>query len=181
MYAFDQDEKRARDFAEEFSGELRTEVCTASKLSSAIKSSDVCVTCTPARQYFIHGEYVSPGTFIAAVGADNDDKQELDPRLLASSTVVADVLAQCIEIGDLHHAVVQGLVRPDQVHAELGQVVAGKRPGRTSSDEITIFDSTGTALQDVAAAALVYEKALSRQSGARFRFSGTKTSLERML
>src|SRR6266700_2487138 len=181
VHAFDQDEKRARDFAEEFFGELRTEVCTASELGSAIKNSDVCVTCTPARQYFIHREYVSSGTFIAAVGADNDDKQELDPQLLVSSTVVADVLAQCIEIGDLHHAVAQGLLRPDQVHAELGQVVAGKRPGRTSADEITIFDSTGTALQDVAAAALVYEKALRRQLGSRFCFSGTKALPERML
>ena len=173
VYAFDLDETRARDFAVEFSRDLQVEVCTLERLANAILASDVCVTCTPAKHYFVHDEHVSPGSFIAAVGADNEEKQELDPRLLASNTVVADVLEQCIEIGDLHHAVSQGLLRPGDVHAELGQVVAGKKPGRTSQEEITIFDSTGTALQDVAAAALVYEKALNQQRGTRFCFSDT--------
>jgi len=79
---------------------------------------------------------------------------------------VVDVLEQCAAIGDLHHALDQGLIMKADVHAELGEVVAGKKPGRTSKDEIIIFDSTGTALQDVAAAALVYEKA--EQAGSHF-------------
>jgi len=180
-YLFDLDERRAHALAQEFSNDLETEICMASGIGAAISKSDVCVTCTPAKQYFVHREHVSPGTFIAAVGADNHDKQELDPRLLASATVVPDVLAQCVEIGDLHHAVAEGLVRPDQIHAELGQVVAGIRPGRTSPEEITVFDSTGTALQDVAAAAIVYEKALKQQPGARFSFSETKGLMRGML
>jgi ornithine cyclodeaminase/alanine dehydrogenase len=173
VYAFDLDETQAGKFAAEVSKELRAEVCTQEHLESAIRNSDVCVTCTPAKQYFVHNEYVSPGTFIAAVGADNEEKQELDPQLLASNTVVADVLEQCVEIGDLHHAVAQGLVRRGEVHGELGEVVAGKKPGRTSAKEITIFDSTGTALQDVAAAALVYERALEQKCGIQFCFSNT--------
>ena len=176
VYAFDLDETQARRFAAEFSNDLQVDVCTQEHLATAIRASDVCVTCTPAKRYFIHNEHVSPGTFIAGVGADNEEKQELDPRLLASHTVVADVLEQCIGIGDLHHAVTQGLIRPGEIHAELGQVVAGKKPGRTSTKEITIFDSTGTALQDVAAAALVYEKSLDQQRGKRFSFSETKAS-----
>jgi alanine dehydrogenase len=170
VYAFDLNETKARVFAAEFSKDLQVDVCGLDGLADAIRASDVCVTCTPAKRYFVNTEHVSPGTFVAAVGADNEDKQELGPRLLASNTVVADVLEQCIEIGDLHHAVSQGLVQPGEVHAELGQVVAGRRPGRTSQEEITIFDSTGTALQDVAAAALVYEKAVNQQRGTRFCF-----------
>jgi ornithine cyclodeaminase/alanine dehydrogenase-like protein (mu-crystallin family) len=107
---------------------------------------------------------------VAAVGADNEEKQELDPQLLASSKVVADITEQCAEIGDLHHAIAAGLMGIADVHAELGELVAGRKPGRTSPEEITIFDSTGTALQDVAAAAMVYERATKSGQGARFRF-----------
>lgn len=102
---------------------------------------------------------VRPGTFLAAVGADAQGKQELEPALMVRSTVVVDVLGQCVEIGELQHAVAAGLMAPADVHAELGDVVAGRRPGRTRADEVTIFDSSGTALQDVAAALAVYEKA----------------------
>jgi len=83
----------------------------------------------------------------------------LDPRLFAGHKIVVDLLEQCAAIGDLHHALDQGLITKADVHAELGEVVAGKKPGRTSRDEIIIFDFTGTGLQDVAAAALVYETA----------------------
>jgi ornithine cyclodeaminase/alanine dehydrogenase-like protein (mu-crystallin family) len=79
---------------------------------------------------------------------------------MISNTVVADLLEQCATIGELHHALRQGLITKADVHAELGDVIAGKRTSRTSEDETIIFDSTGTALQDVAAAAIVYEKAV---------------------
>src|SRR5262249_51760073 len=130
--------------------ELKIAVEPAHDLPSAVRRSDICVTCTPAKKHFLRQEHVAPGTFVAAVGADNEDKQELDPRLLASSKVVADVLEQCAEIGDLHHAIAAGLMQRGDVHAELAEVVAGKKAGRTSQEEITIFDSTGTALQDAA-------------------------------
>jgi ornithine cyclodeaminase/alanine dehydrogenase-like protein (mu-crystallin family) len=107
---------------------------------------------------------------VAAVGADNEDKQELDPQLLAANKVVADILDQCIEIGDLHHAIAAGLMQRSGVYAELGEIAAGRKPGRTSENEITIFDSTGTALQDVAAAAVVYERAMKQGRGTEFRF-----------
>ena len=107
---------------------------------------------------------------LAAVGADNADKQELEPQLLASSKVVADILEQCAEIGDLHHALEAGLMKQSEVHAELGEIVVGRKEGRSSEQEVTIFDSTGTALQDVAAAAIVYERATERECGRWFRF-----------
>jgi alanine dehydrogenase len=82
------------------------------------------------------------------------------------------VLEQCAEIGELQHALAAGLMTRERVHAELADVVAGRRPGRTRADEITVFDSSGTALQDVAAAAVVYEKARAAGRGLRVRFDG---------
>jgi alanine dehydrogenase len=78
---------------------------------------------------------------------------------------VVDVLEQCAAIGELHHAIEEGLMTRDGVHAELGEIVAGKRPGRESEEEVIVFDSTGTALQDAAAAAVVYEKAIRSGRG----------------
>ena len=164
-YAFDIDEEYARKFAELLSEETGIEVRAVNDLAKVVKESDICVTCTPSKQYFLNREYVSPGTFIAAVGADNEEKQELDPRLLVSNKVVVDMLEQCATIGELHHALERGLVTKADVHAELGEVIAGKKVGRTSDEEIIIFDSTGTALQDVAAATTVYERAVSAGIG----------------
>jgi ornithine cyclodeaminase/alanine dehydrogenase-like protein (mu-crystallin family) len=110
--------------------------------------------------------------FIAAVGADSPGKQELEPALVAAATLVVDLLEQCAEIGELQHALGAGLLTRERVHAELADVVAGRRPGRTRLDEITIFDSTGTALQDVAAAVVVYEKARAAGRGLEVRFDG---------
>ena len=128
--------------------------------------ADVIVTCTPSRSAILHR--VEPGTFIAAVGADSHEKQELAPALMASSKVVTDVTEQCATIGDLHHAIAAGAMTREQVHAELGQIVAGRRPGRENDRETIIFDSTGMALQDVAAATIVYERALASGLGVDF-------------
>lgn len=164
-FAFDADPAAARAFAAELAPELGLEVIAVTDLGAAVAASDVCVTCTTAREAFLMKEHVRPGTFVAAVGADHHEKQELDPRLMASAVVVADVLEQCASIGDLHHALAAGAMVKEAVHAELAEVVSGRKPGRRSAEEITIFDSTGTALQDVAAAAVVYEKAVARAIG----------------
>jgi alanine dehydrogenase len=166
VYAYDQVEAVASKFADEMSAELKIEVTPVTDVPRALGESDVCVTCTSSRQPFLMREHVRAGTFVAAVGADNPLKQELDPGLLASNKVVVDVLEQCAAIGDLHHAIAAGVMSKSDVYAELGAIVTGRTPGRTSAEEIIIFDSTGTALQDVAAALLVYEKALAAGKGA---------------
>jgi alanine dehydrogenase len=105
------------------------------------------------------------------VGADNEDKQELDPALLASSKLVTDLTEQCAVIGDLHHAIDAGAMSASAVHAQLGEIVAGRKRGRESEEEIIVFDSTGVALQDVAAAAAVYRRALADSASKRFSFN----------
>lgn len=168
-WVLDADPARARSLAARAEADLGIRVSTATDLHAALRGSDVCVTCTPSRRAFVSRNDVSPGTFIAAVGADNRGKQELEPELLAMSTLVVDVLEQCAEIGELQHALAAGLMSREDVHAELADVVAGRRPGRTRHDEITVFDSSGTALQDVAAAIVVYEKALVSGRGAEVK------------
>jgi len=135
-------------------------------LVAACRASDVCVTCTPSRRPLLDAGDVSPGVLVAGVGADNEEKHELAPGLLARAAVVTDVLAQCERVGDLHHAIAAGVLRREDVRAELGEVIAGRRPGRTSADEVVVFDSTGMALQDVAAAVVVYERAVAAGRGA---------------
>jgi ornithine cyclodeaminase/alanine dehydrogenase len=153
------------------SSELRLTAQAVGDLKSAVRDSDVCATCTPAKKIFLKKEYVKSGTFIAAVGADNAEKQELDPQLFVANKIVADILDQCATIGDLHHALQAGLTTRANVHAELGEVIAGRKVGRTSKDEIIIFDSTGMALQDAAAAAVVYEKAARSGKGVTVDFA----------
>jgi alanine dehydrogenase len=165
VFAYDSDHTRAQRFATELSKELGIEVEAVQELGAAVRRSDICVTCTPSNKFFLKQEYVRPGTFLAAVGSDSETKQELEPGLLTSNKVVVDILDQCASIGELHHALDIGPMTKQDTHAELGDVVAGIRPGRTSSDEIIIFDSTGMALQDVIAAAAVYEKAVSKGVG----------------
>jgi alanine dehydrogenase len=140
-------------------------------LQAAVAQSDIIVTCTTARRYFVTHGMVRPGTFIAAVGADHEEKQEIDPQLMARAKVVTDLTDQAAAIGDLHHAIEAGAMSRDGVHAQLGEVVAGKKPGRTRDDEITIFDSTGTGLQDAAAALAVYRRASQERSSLTFNFS----------
>jgi ornithine cyclodeaminase/alanine dehydrogenase-like protein (mu-crystallin family) len=116
-------------------------------------------------------EDARPGTFIAAVGADNEHKQEIDPALIASAKVVADSLEQSGAIGDVHHAIAHGLMRKEDIYAELCEIVAGQKIGRVADDEIIVFDSTGIAIEDAVAAALVYERALADGIGTDFDFA----------
>ena len=158
-WVLDLDHARAETMAARMSARLGFPVEAAKELDAALRESDAVVTCTPSRRAFVTPAMVAPGTFIAAVGADNVGKQELEPALVASATLVVDVLEQCAEIGELQHALAAGLLTRERVHAELADVVAGRRPGRTREDEVTVFDSSGTALEDVAAAVAVYEAA----------------------
>jgi ornithine cyclodeaminase/alanine dehydrogenase-like protein (mu-crystallin family) len=173
VFVYDTDSLQAERFAREFSNDIKVIPITAIDLHAALGQSQVCITCTPSKKPFIHANDIMPGTFIAAVGSDSEEKQELFPDLVASSRIVVDIAEQCATIGELHHAIEQGLTSIDSIHAELGQIITGQKRGRESDQEIIIFDSTGTALQDVAAAPIVYEKALLNKIGTSLNFSDT--------
>jgi ornithine cyclodeaminase/alanine dehydrogenase len=166
VHVWDADTAKAVAFAQEMSTELGLDIAATADLGP-VRQSDIVVTCSSARRAFLTADLVRPGTFIAAVGADNSDKSEIDPGLYSKSLVVVDSLEQCAEIGDLRHALATGAVTLDQVHATLGEVIAGTRPGRTDDRAITLFDSTGMGLQDVAAAIAIYRRALATGAGTR--------------
>jgi alanine dehydrogenase len=171
IYAFDVNKRAAINFRNELSPELKIDIELVHDLPSAIQKSDVCITCTTANESFVCKEDVRPGTFIAAVGADDGHKQEIHSTLMASAKVVVDSLEQSCAIGDVHHAIAHGLMRKEDVYAELCEIVAGQIIGRVSDDEIIVFDSTGVAIEDAVAAAAVYERALTDGIGTAFDFA----------
>jgi ornithine cyclodeaminase/alanine dehydrogenase-like protein (mu-crystallin family) len=171
IIVYDRDMQKTNAFAQSMASKTEARVKASADLAQVAREADVLVTCTTAKKYFVTREMVRPGTFIAAVGADHEDKQEIEPELLAASKVVTDVTAQAAAIGDLHHAIAAGAMSADQVHAELGEVVCGRKPGRVSEEEIIVFDSTGTGLQDVAAAIAVYQRAMALGAGLRLTLS----------
>lgn len=115
--------------------------------------ADLLITATPSREPLVQGEWLRPGQHVTAIGSDSPGKQELDASCLArAGLLVVDRLTQCASFGELRHALDAGLFRGDRVHAELGEVVAGVKPGRTSREQITIADLTGVGFQDTAIA-----------------------------
>ena len=157
-FAWDLDVEKARRFAPEMAKVLGLEVIAVLTLQEATRNADIIVTATSSSEAFLSKSHVRPGTFIAAVGADNPHKSELDPDLFEGTKVVPDSLEQAAAMGDLHHAIEAGKATRESIHAELADIVAGRKPDRTSETEITIFDSTGLAIEDVASAAAAYER-----------------------
>jgi ornithine cyclodeaminase/alanine dehydrogenase-like protein (mu-crystallin family) len=177
VYVWDINRTASNTFATEMATKIHAKIEPVDDLAPATRRSDVIVTCTTAREAFLDVDHVRPGAFIAAVGADSHDKSEITPALMARGKIVVDVLEQCLTIGDLHHAVKAGAVRAAGAHATLAEIVAGQKPGRTSDSDITIFDSTGTATQDVAAALRIFERAKARAAGL-IRHFGDRPSKE---
>jgi ectoine utilization protein EutC len=140
----------------------------ASSVREAVKGADVVMTVTAAREPLVQADWIAQGALVIAVGSDGPDKQELAVEVLArADRIVADSLPQCLRLGEIHHAVEKGAISKDKVTAELGQITAGLKPGRTSDDEIIVCDLTGVGVQDIAAASLVLERALQDGKGVR--------------
>jgi ornithine cyclodeaminase/alanine dehydrogenase-like protein (mu-crystallin family) len=172
VMAYDLSVECAESFARVMTAELGIDVIAVRELGDATATTDIWVTCTTARQWFLGRSHIAPGAFIAAVGADNPEKQEIEPELMAASVVVTDILEQCATIGDLHHALDAGVMHREDVRGELADIVSERILGRQSDDETIVFDSTGTALQDVAVASLVYERALAAHAGLTVDLAG---------
>ncbi len=136
----------------------------------AVKDVDVIVTVTPANKPILKTEWISEGTHINAMGADAPGKQELESGLLKKSRIFIDCWEQARHSGEINVPVAEGIVTRDDIEAKIGDVITGKNPGRLSDEDITIFDSTGLAVQDIVTAWKVYEKALERDIGSNINF-----------
>jgi ornithine cyclodeaminase len=157
---------KAAAYAREMEDRFSLPVTPVASAREAVAESDIVITTTPARQAIVRGEWVRPGTHVTAMGSDGPDKRELEGALLArADKVVADRLDQCLRLGEIHHAVAEGLLDPARVHGELGELAAGLKPGRTSEGEITVADLTGVGVQDAAVADRVAAAALAAGLG----------------
>jgi alanine dehydrogenase len=142
-------------------------------LKEVVRGADVVVTVTPARGPIVMNEWISAGTHIAALGADKRGDQELDPRILQRARIFVDDIRQCRTDGEINVALGEGVIGERDIAGEIGEVVVGKKPGRTSAAEITVFDSTGIALQDSATVPLEYERALAAGVGVEKKMIST--------
>jgi ectoine utilization protein EutC len=126
----------------------------------AVEDADVVVTVTASPKPLVRAAWLKPGVTVIAVGSDGPDKQELDVDVLGrAGKIVADSIAQCLRLGEIRHAVERGAMTKEKIYAELGEITAGLKPGRTSEDEMIVCDLTGVGVQDVAAASLVLGRA----------------------
>ncbi len=142
------------------------EIMSASAtIASCVQEADIIVTSTPSRAPIVRREWIKKGTHINAIGADAAGKQELDPKILRDAKVVVDDWAQAAHSGEINVPVSLGLLSRADIYAQLGEIVAGKKSGRISQEEVTVFDSTGLAIQDVAVADLIYKTACRRKVG----------------
>ncbi|MBQ3533468.1 MAG: ornithine cyclodeaminase family protein [Oscillospiraceae bacterium] len=138
-------------------------MAAAEDTEQAVRQADVILTATQSRGALIRREWLKPGTHISCVGADMSGKQEIDETILAEARVFGDDAAQCFSVGECEAAVRAGLL--SALDGELGAVIAGDVPGRTDEGQITVFDSTGIALQDLVSAAVILHKAEKENRG----------------
>ncbi|GAA0678434.1 ornithine cyclodeaminase family protein [Natronoarchaeum mannanilyticum] len=165
-------------FAAELDDRLDAAVRSVESSDAAVEGADVVITATNANRPVFDGELLEPGAHVTAMGQYNPEKFELDATTIERSTYVVDLRERVdTDAGSFIHAVEEGAVTEEHVHAELGEVVAGKRPGRRSDDEITVFDSGGTGIETVAGAQLLYEKAEERDLGTEIEFAPASEAL----
>jgi len=145
---------------------LKAKVVPAKTAEEAVVGSEIVVTTTMSSTPLVKAAWIGSGTHITAMGSDSPEKQELDTALLGKADkIVVDSLKQCAQLGEVHHALKDGTITEKDVHAELGEILLGRKTGRESDDEITICDLTGIAVQDVVTSQLVYERALKKKIG----------------
>ena len=161
-------EKSDLEFKSDMEKRLDCEV-TLKKNVRDVCDCDILVTTTPSRQPVVKNEWIAEGTHINAIGADAPGKEELDPAILKRAKVVVDDIPQASHSGEVNVPISKKLLSVKDICAELGEVIAGRKKGRRSDSDITVFDSTGLAIQDVATADMVYRKALTKKIGIKLQ------------
>jgi alanine dehydrogenase len=166
---YDLSRKVSQEFVGHFAPKypkIKFEICPT--IEECVRGADILCTLTPVRKPIIKSKWVRPGTHVNAMGADAEGKEELEPALLKRARVVIDDWAQASHSGEINVPFRKGFFAHKDVAAEIGQVVAGLKPGRRSPQDITIFDSTGLGVQDLVTAAKVYKIAKARKLGKLF-------------
>ncbi|MEM1559999.1 MAG: alanine dehydrogenase [Ignisphaera sp.] len=169
VFIYDIVKAKAEKLAREYEQRLDAKVYVVDSPKEAVEFVDVLATLTPARGPIVRNEWVHEGIHINAMGADAPGKQELDPEILKRAKIVVDDIEQASHSGEINLPLSQGIITLNYIYAELGEVVAGVKRGRESDKEITVFDSTGLAIQDVIVAHYVYIEAINRGFGVKIQ------------
>ena len=152
----------SRGFAREMGNKLDLDICPVETVKAAA-DADVVVTTTYATSPIVLKQHIKPGTHINAIGVDAEGKQELEAALLSGARVIIDDLEQACHSGEINVPLSRGQFKVEDIYCSLGEVIAGMKKGRESDTEITVFDSTGLAIQDIVCAKLAYEKAKDKE------------------
>jgi len=168
LLVYDLDESRVKQYVAEMQSVLNVEILPAASAEEVIRRCQAVVTCTPSRKPFIDPAWIHPGLHITAMGADLTGKQELAAQSVAAADIlVCDRMSQSFTMGEFQHAFSAGLISEASPVIELGEITAGRQPGRQTDDQITICDLSGTGVQDTAIANLAVEQALGKGFGAQ--------------
>jgi ornithine cyclodeaminase/alanine dehydrogenase len=160
--------EHAQRFAQEQSARLNVEIIPTTDVEESVRAADLIITATSAHDPLFDGAWLQPGTHINAIGAHLAAAREVDTTTIRRAKLITDQTVACLaEAGDLLIPIAEGALRAEDIHAEIGQIAAGDRPGRADADEITLFKSVGLAVQDVAVASWIVHQAEARGVGQR--------------
>lgn len=171
IYAYSYSEENTKAYASEMFKETGIPITICSSAEETVINADIIVTTTRGRRGpLIQKKWIKPGTHIVAIGSDMPDKQELSTDIFAGAKIINDSIDLCSKNGETHHAIDDGIIQLSDIYGEIGEILLGQKPGRTSEDEITIFDTVGMAIQDNVMAAYLYEEAVKRNLGQNMDF-----------
>uniref|UniRef100_UPI000A11B049 ornithine cyclodeaminase family protein n=1 Tax=Ensifer aridi TaxID=1708715 RepID=UPI000A11B049 len=170
IHAWDNHGDTLSKYKTDIESEFGIPVIMANSKKEAVERADILITTTRGKGSLVEADWVKPGTHIVAIGTDQRGKQELDPELFRNAKIIVDSISQCTEKGETWHPLNKNIIARDDIHGEIGEILLGRKPGRESDDEITIFDSTGMAIQDNTTASKIYRNAIANNVGTFFQF-----------
>jgi len=165
VFAFDVDAKRCEQYVGEMKKRIDAEVVKTDNLQEAVRQSDIVVTATPSSDPIIKGDWVLEGCHVTGIGSHSPDARELDENVITKASKIVLDTWDAKKVGDIAYPISKGLLKEEDIYSDIGTIVAGKKPGRTSPKEITIFKSVGTAVADVSTALRTYQLAQKRRVG----------------
>lgn len=170
IHAWNRSPDTLSKYKTDIESEFGIPVIMADSKKEAVEQADILITTTRGKGSLVEADWVKPGTHIVAIGTDQQGKQELDPEIFRNAKIVNDSIEQCIEKGETWHPLNKSIITKDDIYGEIGEILLGKKPGRESDDEITIFDSTGMAIQDNTTSNKIYQNAIANNIGTAFGF-----------
>lgn len=171
IYVWGYSDEEINSYISDMSQEIEAEFHPCKTVEEAVTNADIVVTTTIGRRGpIVKKEWIKPGTHIAAIGADMPDKQELYSDIFSVAKVVDDSIDAASKNGETHHALEDGVIKKEDIYAEIGEIILGKKPGRVNDEEITLFDTVGMAIQDNVMAAELYRNAVEKGIGSKIDF-----------